>query len=82
MATTKKADKTAGQAIDEMIGAVGGVVRIETVDGVNRPGKLTGVEMRSMTINGRSVDWPVGLQLNGDPGDVIPIANVRSIRYG
>ena len=79
----KNEKKTPGAAIDEMVAAVGGsVVRIETVDGVHRDGKLTGIGTRAMVINGREVLWPVDLELNGDPGDRIRVDQIRELKYG
>jgi len=72
MAAAKR--KPAGQWIDTIVDAVGKkYVRLETAQGVDRSGKLSGVRTRVIKFNGEDVDIPIELELNGDPTDTVPL---------
>lgn len=78
MAAAKR--KPAGQWIEKLVEAVGEkYVRLETSEGVNRSGKLSGVRTRSITFNGEPCDIPTELELNGDPTDTVPIHRLSKI---
>ena len=63
--------KRASQWIDDVAGAIGRHVHLETSDGVLREGRFTGLGMREIEINGESRDMPDRVELNGDPGDYV-----------
>jgi hypothetical protein len=67
----KKKKKRAGQWIDDVVGAIGRNVHLETSDGVLREGKFTGLAMREIEINGEARDVPARVELNGDPSDYV-----------
>lgn len=67
----KKRKKRAGQWIDDVMGAIGRNVQLETTDGVFREGRFTGLAMREIEINGEPRDVPDRVELNGDPSDYI-----------
>ena len=46
-------------------------IHLETHDGSRREGKVTGVEYQSMKLNGKRIEWPKAIELNGDPSDKI-----------
>lgn len=69
MGKTKK--KRAGQWIDDVLGAIGRPVHLETGDGVLREGRLTGLGWREIEINGQVREVPNRVELNGDPNDYI-----------
>ncbi len=48
-------------------------VRLETAQGVDRSGKLSGLRTRPIKFNGETVDIPIELELNGDPTDTVPL---------
>ena len=66
--------KPAGQWIETIVEAVGKkYVRLETAQGVDRSGKLSGIRTRAINFNGETVDIPIELELNGDPTDTVPL---------
>lgn len=71
--------KRPGQWIDELVEAVGRNIHLETMEGVHREGKLTGLRMRDVEMNGKPVDYPEAVELNGDPTDYIDFVLVRRI---
>ncbi len=78
MASAKR--KPAGQWIDNLVEAVGSkYVRLETTEGVNRAGKLSGIRTRSILFNGTPCDIPIELELNGDPTDTVPIHRIAKL---
>lgn len=71
MTTKKKRKKKAGEWMDAVAASVGKFIHIETGDGVSREGKLTGLRTREIIMNGKPVDMPIAIELNGDPNDFI-----------
>lgn len=67
----KKKKKRAGQWIDDVVGAIGRNVHLETSDGVLREGRFTGLAMREIEINGEAREMPSRVELNGDPSDYV-----------
>lgn len=53
---------------------------LETTDGVEREGKITGFRTRSIEINGEMVYWPIEIEINNDSMDTIPLDRVAKIR--
>jgi hypothetical protein len=68
---TKKRKKKPGAWIDVVASSVGKFIHLETHDGVFREGKLTGLRMREIHLNGEEVEMPIAVELNGDPSDYI-----------
>jgi hypothetical protein len=54
-------------------------VRMETSEGVVRSGRLTGIRTRVMEFNKSYEDFPVELELNGDPTDTVPIYRLKKL---
>ena len=71
-----------GQWIDEMIKSVGEYVHLETTDGIQREGRITGFEMRHLMFNEIGVDIPTEIELNGDPNDRVPVERISKINIG
>lgn len=71
--------KRPGQWIDKLVDAVGRNIHLETMEGVFREGKLTGLRMRDLEMNGKRVDYPEAIEFNGDPTDYIDFVLVRRI---
>lgn len=80
MASAKK--RPYGQWIDDLHLAVGDFIRIETSEGINRGGKLSGIRNRKIEFNGLEQSIPVELELNGDPTDTVPISRLVKISIG
>lgn len=80
MASAKKRPK--GQWIDDLHSAVGDYIRIETFEGINRGGKLSGIRTRTIEFNGEKQDVPTELELNGDPTDTVNISSLVKISIG
>jgi hypothetical protein len=68
-----------GKLVDEICNSTGKYIRVETSDGVNREGKLTKIELRKFTYNGRAVCLPSGIELNDDPQDVIQLDRIAKM---
>lgn len=67
----KKKKQRAGQWIDDIVGAIGRNVHLETGDGVLREGRFTGLAMREIEVNGELREVPSRVELNGDPSDYV-----------
>lgn len=78
MKKIKKKNKP-GMWIDQLSEAVGKNIHLETMEGVFREGKLTGLRMRDIEMNGKAVDYPEAIELNGDPTDYIDFILIRRI---
>jgi len=61
----------AGQWIDDVVGAVGRHVHLETGDGSFREGRFSGLRMRAIEVNGETREVPSHIELNGDPNDYV-----------
>ncbi len=68
--------------IDEMVDSVGEFMRLETSDGVQREGKITGFTYREFELNGKTVSFPIEVEVNGDPTDRIPLDRVDRMTIG
>lgn len=72
----------ASKWIDTLVEGVGSYFWLETTDGVQREGKITGFEMRSIEVNDEIVEWPIGIEVNNDSMDSIPLDRVAKLRVG
>lgn len=75
-----KTKKRPGQWIDDVEGAIGRFVHLETYDGIMREGRLSGLRTREVTVNGEARAFPVALELNGDPNDYIEFAFITRMK--
>lgn len=71
-----KKKKRAGQWIDDLEGAIGRHVHLETSDGCYREGRLTALGCREIQINGQARDVPTRVELNGDPNEYVEFATI------
>lgn len=55
---------------------------LETSDGIERSGRFTGFETRFINLNGMSCEFPVQIELNGDPNDKISLDRITKIDIG
>lgn len=67
----------AGKWIDEMLDSIGKFFVAETTDGINREGKITGFTYRSFKLNGKMVELPIEIEINGDPNDRLPLDRIN-----
>lgn len=72
----------ANECVAMILDSVGEFMRLETTDGTRREGKISGLTCRAMKVNGKQVDWPIEIEINGDPGDRIPIDRILRISIG
>lgn len=72
----------ASEWIDILMDGVGSNFWLETSDGIEREGKISGFGMKEIEVNGSVVEWPVEIEVNGDSMDKIPLNRVKSIRVG
>lgn len=70
-----------GAWIDTVANGVGKYVNLETSDGVQRGGRMTGIRWKKIKFNGKSVDIVHELELNGDPTDTVDIWRLASIQF-
>lgn len=70
-----------GAWMDEIFQSTGRFMTIETLDGMNREGRLSGLRLRSVKFNGEDIDEIVELEVNGDPTDCIPWNRVAKIDF-
>jgi hypothetical protein len=73
MANGKK-KPSMGAWIDTVWNGTGKFVRLETTDGVQRSGKLSGFRTKVVKFNGEEQHVIIELELNGDPSDCVPLA--------
>jgi hypothetical protein len=80
MAETKK--MKLGAWMDELAKATAGrgkACRFETKDGGIRSGRLTGLRMQEIRLNGRRCDLITQIELNGDKTDAVPFFNIKEL---
>lgn len=63
----------------DMRPAVGQFCFIETLEGVIREGRITGVRTKQIKINKQVYDLPECLELNGDTGDQIGFDRIKEL---
>lgn len=68
--------------IDTLTEGVGEHFWLETTDGVEREGRISGFGVRTVEVNGQEVDLPVEIEVNSDAMDKIPLDRVKKIRVG
>jgi len=68
-----------GKWIDDLVGNVGQYVSIETSDGMEREGQLSGLKSRTLNFNGAPVEIITELEINGDPYDSIPLDRISKL---
>ncbi|MGW8177314.1 MAG: hypothetical protein ACWGQW_00735 [bacterium] len=68
-----------GKWIDELVHNVGQFIRLETSDGIDREGRLSGLKSRSIKWNGEEVEIITELELNGDPYDSVPLDRISEL---
>jgi hypothetical protein len=76
------AAKNNGDWMNKIFDGVGDFVRLETIDGVRREGRMSGLRLRTLMLNGKPVDTITELELNGDPTDCVEIYRVAKIDFG
>lgn len=72
----KPVSRTKGQYIDELFKATGRPVRVETIEGVVRHGRLTGLRTRIFEYNGFKQEIVEEIELNRDPSDTISLSRI------
>jgi hypothetical protein len=65
--------------MEKLLGNLNEIINIETTDGIEREGRFSGVELRKIRYDKKDVEILVGLQLNGDTYDVVPIDRIGSL---
>ena len=68
-----------GAWIDRIHAAVGGYVNLETSDGIQRNGRLTGIRSNTIRMNGEAVTIISQMELNGDPTDLVDVWRLARI---
>jgi len=66
----------ASKWIDDLVNSVGCFMNLETTDGVERCGKITGYTFREFKLNDNLVQIPIEVEVNGDPIDRIPLDRI------
>lgn len=68
--------KSRGIWIDQLYAAAGRMVRLETTDGVQRSGRMSGLRSREIRYNGTVTEFVTEIELNGDPSDTVPLGSL------
>ena len=74
------AKKRMGKWIDEIFDSVGRFVHLETTDGIQREGKMTGLRTKTIFFNGADQDIITEIELNGDPTDCVKLDGLAKLR--
>lgn len=70
-----------GKWIDDLVNNQGQQLRLETTDGMDRAGRLSGLSSRQFQMNGQPVEILTEIELNGDPNDRIPIDRIAILEF-
>lgn len=76
MKEDKKATESRGAWIDQLYRAVGRMVRLETRDGVQRSGRMSGLRAQEIAYNGVKTEFVTEIEMNGDPSDTVPLSSL------
>jgi hypothetical protein len=68
-----------GKWIDELVESIGQFVKMETSDGMEREGRLSGLKSRTLKWEGDEVEIVTELELNGDPYDSVPLDRITTL---
>jgi len=71
--------KISGNWIDALTTQVDKFITLETTDGVVRQGRMTGFGTQRIILDGSVIEVLVGIQLNGDLSDEVPINRLAKI---
>jgi hypothetical protein len=63
----------------ELLEAPGKTMSFETHDGIQRQGRCTSINCRSLILSGVEVKLPIEIVLNGDVSDAIPLSRLAKI---
>jgi len=63
----------------ELEALVGRHCYLETEDGMQREGKITGIRTRPFRLAGDVVQVPLAIELNGDPRDLIEFLRLKKV---
>jgi len=80
MSTMKKSEGKASKWVDTLLEGVDCHFWLETTDGVEREGRISGFRFRNIEVNGEEVNWPIEIEINGDSMDTIPLDRVSKLR--
>jgi len=69
-----------GKWIDDLLNSIDKFVWLETTDGLERQGKITGYSTRKFVLNGKTVHIPVEIELNNDSSDRVPLDRVAKMK--
>lgn len=75
-------NKNPGWWMDKVHESVGKFINLETIDGVLREGRLTGLRLNQLKVNGEQVDRIVELEFNGDPTDCVEMYRIARMDIG
>jgi hypothetical protein len=73
------ANKPMGKWIDDIVDATSKYCYIETTDGVLRQGRISGLKLSSLVLNGEKVEIVTEIELNGDISDSVPINRLAKL---
>lgn len=64
--------------LDKLLGEE---VMVETLEGIQRKGKLSGVKYQDLDLFGRKVQIPIAVELNEDPQEAMTLQQIRFIKF-
>lgn len=68
-----------GLWIDRLHDSIGKSINLETHDGSRRDGRITAITNRDIMVNGERCFVLGGIEINGDPSDVIDVSIIQSM---
>jgi hypothetical protein len=75
-------NNNSGDWIVRLLTSVDSYANLVTTDGIERGGRITGFQLRSFIFNGKKIDVPTEIELNGDPNDRIPLDRIAQLDVG
>lgn len=74
--------KKSGNWVQSLVESTGKNINLETVDGVIRGGKISGFTFRKFYFNDREQQFPIEVELNGDPNDRVNVDRILRMVIG
>jgi len=71
--------KKSGNWIKTLINSVDKSINLETVDGVVRGGRISGFTFKTFHFNEREQQFPIEIELNGDPNDRVDVSRILTM---
>lgn len=71
--------KKSGNWIERLVNSVDRNMNLETIEGVQRGGRISGFTFRKFWFNNREQHVPTEIEINGDPNDRVDVSRILRI---